>query len=62
MTGPSPRARGDVLRRWSISSALAMLLLLCFAALGTAVATPMFGLVFGMVTLGLLGLGWVMMR
>ncbi|MBY3985706.1 hypothetical protein HQO84_01920 [Rhodococcus fascians] len=62
MNGPSARASGEVLRRWTIVSVSAMLLLLCFAALGAAVATAMFGLVFGMMTLGLLGLGWVMMR
>ncbi|MFI8567017.1 hypothetical protein ACIGGF_10705 [Rhodococcus sp. NPDC078407] len=51
-----------VARRWPMVLALSLLLLVCFAVLGAAVATPVFGLVFGMMTLGLLGLGWVMMR
>ncbi|MBY4127585.1 hypothetical protein HQO83_04180 [Rhodococcus fascians] len=52
----------SVVRRLLVVVSLSLLLLLCFAALGAAVATPVFGLVFGMMTLGLLGLGWVMMR
>lgn len=47
-------------RRVSKSVTIAVVVLGGFAGLGAAVATPLFGLVCGLMTLGLVGLGWVM--
>lgn len=48
-------------RRVFLLVVLAAVVLVCFAALGAAVATPLFGLICGSLTIGLVGLGWVML-
>lgn len=50
-----------LVRQLSTAGTVVSFVLIGFLALGAVVATPVFGLVFGLMTLGLIGLGWVML-
>ncbi len=50
-----------LVRQLSAGGTVVSVVLITFLALGALVATPVFGLVFGIMTLGLIGLGWVML-